>query len=138
MIDPPLYGDTEWLQRLRDQLNDRARRQQGRHELRGALRAARDAGLVQRHDRKLQRNRTEGEPVGTFKVSRKPLDDAPGTGNRNRDTRVPICRYLEPDGNRCTAECLDPDADVVLCLKHLAVAHLEWVRVTAEPAEATK
>ena len=36
-------------------------------------------------------------------------------------TRIITCRYLRRDGNQCTAEALDPDADILLCAKHTAL-----------------
>lgn len=33
-----------------------------------------------------------------------------------------FCRYLEAGDNRCTAEAVDPDAEIILCEKHLARA----------------
>lgn len=33
------------------------------------------------------------------------------------------CRYLRRDGERCTAEVAAPDADILLCGKHLLRAH---------------
>lgn len=37
--------------------------------------------------------------------------------------RIITCRYLRRDGNQCTAEAVDPEADVLLCGKHLARAY---------------
>ena len=37
--------------------------------------------------------------------------------------RITTCRYLRQDGNQCTAEAVDPEADVLLCGKHLARAY---------------
>lgn len=34
----------------------------------------------------------------------------------------PQCRYLRQNEQRCTAEVVDPDADILLCTKHLARA----------------
>lgn len=36
-------------------------------------------------------------------------------------TRITRCRYLVGDDNRCTAEAADPDGEVVLCTRHLAL-----------------
>lgn len=32
------------------------------------------------------------------------------------------CRYLRRNAQQCTAEAVDPDADILLCSKHLARA----------------
>lgn len=54
-------------------------------------------------------------------VSKKALDGAPGTGDRNRDHRVITCRYLRRGAEgQCTAEAVDPDADVLICMRHAA------------------
>ena len=47
------------------------------------------------------------------------------------------CRYLNRHGNQCTAEAVDDQGEVLLCVRHLAAA-IELVRrVAAEnPAYA--
>ena len=42
--------------------------------------------------------------------------------------RLTRCRYLRRDANQCTAEAVDPDAEILLCTKHLARA-LELVQI---------
>lgn len=42
--------------------------------------------------------------------------------------RKVTCRYLRRSGEQCTAEALDPTADILLCSKHLARA-LALVRI---------
>lgn len=37
------------------------------------------------------------------------------------NTRIITCRYLRRDGNQCTGEAIDPDADILLCVKHAAL-----------------
>lgn len=34
--------------------------------------------------------------------------------------RLVRCRYLRLSGEQCTGEAADPQADVLLCLKHMA------------------
>jgi hypothetical protein len=34
----------------------------------------------------------------------------------------PACRYLRRNDEQCTAEAVDPEADVLICVKHLARA----------------
>lgn len=50
------------------------------------------------------------------------------------------CRYLTPrEGLQCTAEAVDPDAEVVLCARHLAAAariYRDAARTNAELASA--
>jgi hypothetical protein len=36
--------------------------------------------------------------------------------------RMVSCRYLRRNEQQCTAEAVDPDAEVLLCSKHLARA----------------
>lgn len=42
-------------------------------------------------------------------------------------TRLTRCRYVTRDGNRCTAEAVEDDAEVDLCIEHLGRA-LELLR----------
>lgn len=37
-------------------------------------------------------------------------------------TRAIRCRYLDRRDNRCESEALDPDAELVLCVRHTAAA----------------
>jgi hypothetical protein len=37
-------------------------------------------------------------------------------------TRIVACRYTKTFGNLCTAEAVDPDAEILLCTTHLAQA----------------
>lgn len=47
------------------------------------------------------------------------------------------CRYVDRHGNRCTAEVLDPDGELLLCLRH-TVAAVEYAHhVQALIQEAT-
>lgn len=56
-------------------------------------------------------------------VSRKPLDGATAPGrNRPGQPRIVTCRYLKPDGNQCTGEVTDENAEILLCPRHLAAA----------------
>ena len=36
--------------------------------------------------------------------------------------RVVTCRYLKAYNTQCTAEAVDPSAEVLLCVRHLAEA----------------
>ncbi|WP_141579673.1 hypothetical protein [Actinomadura sp. WMMA1423] len=45
--------------------------------------------------------------------------------------RIIRCRYLRQNDEQCTAEVLDPEADVLLCLKHSARV-VEHARATYE------
>jgi hypothetical protein len=40
---------------------------------------------------------------------------------------VITCRYVDRNGNRCTGEATDPEAELLLCIRHMACA-LELVR----------
>ncbi|MGW1057602.1 hypothetical protein [Micromonospora rubida] len=59
----------------------------------------------------------------TIAVSRKPLDDAPGAGRARPGQPAKLnCRYLRRGAaGQCTAEAVDPDADVILCARHTAL-----------------
>ncbi|MFJ2631085.1 hypothetical protein ACIO6U_03850 [Streptomyces sp. NPDC087422] len=50
------------------------------------------------------------------------------------------CRVLSGKGNQCTAEAVDPDAELHICARHLAAAqrliHSAFQRVAARPREA--
>lgn len=50
------------------------------------------------------------------------------------------CRYLRRSGDQCTAEAVDPTADVLLCIKHMArvVEHARatYTRYRREAARA--
>jgi hypothetical protein len=39
-----------------------------------------------------------------------------------RRPRLVCCRYLEQLGNRCTAEVCDPEGEILLCERHMALA----------------
>ena len=53
--------------------------------------------------------------------------------------RYEQCRYLRRNGEQCTAEAVDPAADVLLCIKHMARV-VEHARATYErfKQEATR
>lgn len=52
-------------------------------------------------------------------VSKKPDPNAPGTGGRNRAERITTCSVINIlTGDRCTAEALDDEADILICLTH--------------------
>jgi hypothetical protein len=54
-------------------------------------------------------------------VSTTPDADAPGAGRAGRTDRIVTCRYIKQRSNRqCTAEAVDPTADVLLCGPHTA------------------
>ena len=36
--------------------------------------------------------------------------------------RIVTCRFLSGRGNQCTAEAVDPDAELKICARHLAEA----------------
>jgi len=57
----------------------------------------------------------------------------PTPGNRSQ------CRYLRRNGEQCTGEAADPNADVLLCIKHMARV-VEHARATYErfKKEATR
>lgn len=60
------------------------------------------------------------------RVSHVPDPEAPGTGRAGRgESRLTLCRYLTHRGpvlERCSAEAVEPDAEIELCLTHLAAA----------------
>lgn len=45
----------------------------------------------------------------------------------NDTERRVSCRYTRRDGNLCTGEAVDPDGEVLLCVKHLGRA-MEMIR----------
>jgi hypothetical protein len=38
------------------------------------------------------------------------------------EARKTTCRYLKAFGHQCTGEAVDPDAEILLCVRHLAEA----------------
>ncbi|MFD9211615.1 hypothetical protein ACFVY9_00565 [Streptomyces sp. NPDC059544] len=36
--------------------------------------------------------------------------------------RIVTCRYLKAYNTQCTAEAIDPDGEVLLCIRHYAAA----------------
>ena len=41
------------------------------------------------------------------------------------------CRYTDRRGNQCTAEAVDPNGELLLCVRHLAAA-IELIRTLAD------
>lgn len=60
------------------------------------------------------------------RVSHTPTPGHDTTRRNNRDQRITTCRYLRRGTNgQCTAEALDPGADILICARHtLAVITL--------------
>ncbi|GAA4676661.1 hypothetical protein GCM10023347_33710 [Streptomyces chumphonensis] len=48
--------------------------------------------------------------------------------------RVVTCRYVKPQsGQQCTAEAVDPDGELLICARHLAMAQRLIQQAMARP-----
>jgi hypothetical protein len=60
-------------------------------------------------------------PLAGFVItSRKGTDDPVKSVATPTHERRVSCRYLRRSGEQCTAECLDPEGDILICAKHAA------------------
>jgi hypothetical protein len=132
-VDGPPPAE-DWAARLRRQLAARQARRDRQAAERAEFAQRRQHGLAARHNAKLTRQQTADttscatsadrpaeEATVIIPVSKKPLDDAPGTGGRNRPERITTCSIVNIlTGNRCTGEALDVEADPLICLPHAA------------------
>lgn len=50
--------------------------------------------------------------------------------------RIVTCRYTKPFGHQCTAEAVDPEAEILLCTAHLAAAQRLIQDAMAKPRTA--
>lgn len=41
----------------------------------------------------------------------------------NENERIVRCRMLDKRGNQCTAEAVSPDAEILVCTRHLGQAY---------------
>lgn len=67
-----------------------------------------------------------------------PAESAPAGAEKAR--RLITCHYLGRHRNQCTAEAVDPDGEILLCISHLGRAlelagHLPGVTITLTPPE---
>jgi hypothetical protein len=97
-LSTPPPGHVEWLAK-----------QERTRKLRADLKAARDAGKAIRHAQRLEQIRRRDQ-MTTITAE-----------------RITTCRYLRRNGELCTAEALDPEGNILICMKH-AGRVMEMVR----------
>lgn len=58
------------------------------------------------------------------------MNTSPNPREPVASTRKVICRYRRRNDEMCTGEAVDPDADILLCAKHLGRAMSLFRRLT--------
>lgn len=75
--------------------------------------------------------------MGIITTARPPKAGRSSLTPKPNTERLERCRYLGRGDNQCTGEVLDPDAEILLCQKHLARA-LTMIRRAMRATGVTK